>query len=129
MNRKMPKDIDEYLERHSKEDQRLLRQMRATIRKAAPEATEKISYGIPTLYLNGNLVHFAAFPNHIGFYPTSSGIAASGLFSASGFFSASAAGLGASDPHPASTRTSTTAAKRERNIQVLSQIDVRRVRV
>ncbi|MGC1105172.1 MAG: DUF1801 domain-containing protein [Candidatus Acidiferrales bacterium] len=76
MNRKMPKDIDEYLERHSKEDQRLLRRMRAAIGKAAPEATEKISYGIPTFYLDGNLVHFAAFPNHIGFYPTSSGIAA-----------------------------------------------------
>ena len=76
MQRKMPKDIDEYLEHHSSEDQRLLRQMRATIHKAAPEATEKISYGIPTFYLNGNLVHFAAFRNHIGFYPTSSGIAA-----------------------------------------------------
>ena len=76
MNRKAPKDLDEYLERCSKEDQRLLRQMRATIYEAAPEATEKISYGIPTFYLNGNLVHFAAFPNHIGFYPTSSGIAA-----------------------------------------------------
>jgi len=75
MNRKTPKDIDEYLERHSKEDQRLLRQMRATIYKAAPQAIEKISYGIPTFYLNGNLVHFAAFSNHIGFYPTSSGIA------------------------------------------------------
>ena len=75
MNRKVPKDIDEYVERHSNEDQRLLRQMRATIQKVAPEATEKISYGIPTFYLNGNLVHFAAFANHIGFYPTSSGIA------------------------------------------------------
>jgi len=76
MNRKMPRDIDEYFERQSSQDQRLLRQMRATIHKAAPEATEKISYGIPTFYLNGNLVHFAAFSNHIGFYPTSSGIAA-----------------------------------------------------
>jgi uncharacterized protein YdhG (YjbR/CyaY superfamily) len=76
MKRKVPKDIDEYLERHSSDDQRLLRQIRATIHKAAPEATEKISYGIPTFYLNGNLVHFAAFANHIGFYPTSSGIAA-----------------------------------------------------
>ena len=76
MNRKMPMDIDDYIARHSKEDQRLLRQMRATIRKAAPEAAEKISYGIPTFHLNRNLVHFAAFPHHIGFYPTSSGIAA-----------------------------------------------------
>jgi uncharacterized protein YdhG (YjbR/CyaY superfamily) len=76
MKRKMPKDIDEYLERHSNEDRRLLRQMRATIQKAAPAATERISYGIPTFYLDQNLVHFAAFTNHIGFYPTSSGIAA-----------------------------------------------------
>lgn len=76
MKRKMPKDIDEYLQRQSSEDQRLLRQMRAAIHEAAPEASEKISYGIPTFYLNGNLVHFAAFRNHIGFYPTSSGIAA-----------------------------------------------------
>ena len=75
MKRKMPKDIDEYLERHSSEDQRVLREVRATIHKSAPEATEKISYGIPTFYLNGNLIHFAAFANHIGFYPTS-GIAA-----------------------------------------------------
>ena len=71
-----PSDIDEYIERHSNEDQRLLRQMRATIHKAAPGASEKISYGIPTFYSNGNLVHFAVFTNHIGFYPTSSGIAA-----------------------------------------------------
>src|SRR5262249_45673978 len=76
MNRKVPKNIDEYIERHSNEVQRLLRQMRATIHQVAPEATEKISYGIPTFYLNGNLVHFAALANHIGFYPTSSGIAA-----------------------------------------------------
>jgi len=50
--------------------------MRRTIRKAAPEATEAISYQIPTFKLNGNLVHFAAFKNHVGFFPTSSGIAA-----------------------------------------------------
>ncbi len=76
MNRRMPKDIDDYIERRSEQDQRLLRQMRATIQEAAPEAVEKISYGIPTFHLSRNLVHFAAFPNHIGFYPTSSGIAA-----------------------------------------------------
>ena len=76
VKRKMPKGIDEYLEHRSSEDQRLLRQMRATIGKAAPDAEEKISYGIPTFYLNGNLVHFAAFAKHIGFYPTASGIAA-----------------------------------------------------
>ena len=52
--------------------------MRQTIREAAPEATEAISYGMPTFKLNGNLVHFAAFKNHIGFYPTPSAIEAFG---------------------------------------------------
>ena len=46
------------------------------IHQAAPEATEKISYQMPTFYLRGNLVHFAAFKHHIGFYPVPSGIAA-----------------------------------------------------
>lgn len=46
------------------------------IKKSAPEAEEKISYQIPTFYLNGNLIHFAGYKNHIGFYPTSSGIKA-----------------------------------------------------
>ena len=53
----------------------ILTGLRAVIRKAAPEAIEKISYGMPTFYFHGNLVHFAACKNHIGFYPTSSGIA------------------------------------------------------
>lgn len=48
--------------------------IRKTIHETAPEATEKISYGMPTFYLNGNLVHFAAFKKHIGFYPAPSGI-------------------------------------------------------
>jgi len=52
----------------------MLRQLRRTIRAAAPGAEEKISYQIPTFFLSGNLVYFAAFKNHIGFYPTSSGI-------------------------------------------------------
>ncbi|NTW73222.1 MAG: hypothetical protein HGA49_13415, partial [Eubacteriaceae bacterium] len=51
-----------------------LQEIRETIRKAAPEATEKISYQMPTFYLNGNLVHFAAFTSHIGFYPAPSGV-------------------------------------------------------
>jgi len=76
MNRKMAKNVDEYVDRCPGEVQRLLTRMRLTIRKAAPEAKEKISYGIPTLALNGNLVHFAVFKNHIGFYPTPSAIAA-----------------------------------------------------
>ena len=53
----------------------ILSELRSTIRQAAPEAVEKITYRIPTFYLNGNLVHFAAFERHIGFYPTPAGIA------------------------------------------------------
>jgi uncharacterized protein YdhG (YjbR/CyaY superfamily) len=54
----------------------ILQNLRQTIRKAAPEAEEAITYQIPTFKLNGNLVHFAAFKKHIGFYPTPSGIEA-----------------------------------------------------
>lgn len=71
---KTAKDIDEYIAGFPKEVQDILQQVRATIKKAAPAAEEKISYAIPTFFLQGNLVHFAAFKNHIGFYPTPSGI-------------------------------------------------------
>jgi len=70
------KNIDEYLAGFPAEVREMLGQVRAAIRRAAPDATEAIAYGIPTFVLNGNLVHFAAFKNHIGFYPTPSGIAA-----------------------------------------------------
>jgi len=69
-----PESIDEYINSFSKEVQVILNSLRIAIKSAAPNATEKISYKIPTFYLNGNLVHFAAYKNHIGFYPTSSGI-------------------------------------------------------
>ena len=69
-------DIDEYIASFPKDTQKLLEQVRVTIRKAAPEAEETINYGIPTLTLKGNLVHFAAFKNHIGFYPAPSAIKA-----------------------------------------------------
>jgi len=68
--------IDEYIRSFPPEIQKLLKEVRAAIKATAPDAIEKISYHIPTFYLNGNLIHFAAFKNHIGFYPTSSGIAA-----------------------------------------------------
>jgi uncharacterized protein YdhG (YjbR/CyaY superfamily) len=66
--------IDEYIEGLPKGVQRILSELRSTIGKAAPGATEKISYRMPTFYYNGNLVHFAAFERHIGFYPTPSGV-------------------------------------------------------
>lgn len=68
--------IDQYIQRFPEDVRSILTQMRSTIREAAPDATEKISYRMPTFYYNGNLVHFAAFKHHIGFYPDSSGIAA-----------------------------------------------------
>jgi uncharacterized protein YdhG (YjbR/CyaY superfamily) len=68
------KTIDEYIATFPKETQSLLKQIRATIKAAAPEAEEKISYQMPTFFLKGNLVHFAAFKNHIGFYPVPTGI-------------------------------------------------------
>lgn len=71
-----PETIDEYIAAFPPKVQSILEKMRQTIRKAAPDATEKISYRMPTFYLNGNLVHFAAFDHHIGLYPTSSGVSA-----------------------------------------------------
>jgi uncharacterized protein YdhG (YjbR/CyaY superfamily) len=70
------KDIDAYIAGFPKDIQQLLEKMRATIKKAAPKAEEAIKYAIPTFTLDGNLVHFAAFKNHIGFYPTAAGIEA-----------------------------------------------------
>ena len=66
--------IDEYIAGFPEEIQEKLREMRRVIHETAPEATEKISYQMPTFYLNGNLVHFAAFKNHIGFYPAPTGL-------------------------------------------------------
>lgn len=71
------KNMDEYIETFPKDVQKILEKMRQTIREAAPESVEAISYQMPTFKLNGkNLVHFAAFKNHIGFYPIPSGIEA-----------------------------------------------------
>jgi uncharacterized protein YdhG (YjbR/CyaY superfamily) len=68
------KNIDRYIASFPEEVQKLLERVRSTIREAAPDAEETINYGIPTFTLKGNLVHFAAFKNHIGFYPAPSGI-------------------------------------------------------
>lgn len=68
-----PNDINEYIEAFPPHIQNILQEVRETIQKAAPEATEKISYALPTFYLQGNLVHFAAFTSHLGFYALPSG--------------------------------------------------------
>lgn len=75
MNSKV-ETIDDYIACFPKDVQKLLNSMRNTIKKAAPAAEEAMKYGLPTLVLEGNLVHFGAFKNHIGFYPAPSGIIA-----------------------------------------------------
>ena len=73
---KKPTNIDEYISGFPKETQKILEQLRATIKKTAPNAEEVISYAIPAFKLNGMLVWFAAYSNHIGFYPRGSGVEA-----------------------------------------------------
>jgi uncharacterized protein YdhG (YjbR/CyaY superfamily) len=68
--------IDEYIHACPATLQPLLQQLRETIQSAAPDATQKISYAMPTFYLAGNLVHFALAKQHIGFYPSPSAITA-----------------------------------------------------
>jgi uncharacterized protein YdhG (YjbR/CyaY superfamily) len=70
------KNIDEYIARYPEEVQVKLQKLRETIRKAAPKATEAISYGIPTFKYLGNLVHFGGFKQHLSFFPGASGVAA-----------------------------------------------------
>jgi uncharacterized protein YdhG (YjbR/CyaY superfamily) len=74
--KKQFKTIDEYIKTFPEHVQTILEEMRATIRETAPEAKEAISYQIPTFRLNGNLVYFAGYKNHRGFYPAPSGIEA-----------------------------------------------------
>lgn len=71
-----PKDIDQYIAGFPPDIQAILQQIRQTVHEAAPDAQETISYQMPTFTLHGNLVHFAAFSKHIGFYPVPSGIEA-----------------------------------------------------
>jgi len=68
--------IDEYIAGFPEHVRDILEELRRVIREAAPRAEEAMRYGIPTFRLNGNLVHFAAFRHHIGFYPTPSAIEA-----------------------------------------------------
>jgi uncharacterized protein YdhG (YjbR/CyaY superfamily) len=73
---KVATTIDEFIAAFPDELQEMMKKIRRTIQKAAPKATEKISYGIPTFYLDGNLVHFSGYKNHIGFYPGAGAIKA-----------------------------------------------------
>ncbi len=69
-------NIDEYILQFPPEVQEILSSLRKIIKESAPDAEEKISYQMPAFVFHGNLVYFAAYKKHIGFYPTSSGIAA-----------------------------------------------------
>lgn len=76
MKTSQAKNIDEYIATFPHEVQQKLEAVRAAIKEAAPKAGEAIKYAMPTFVMNGNLVHFAAFKNHIGFYPAPMGIKA-----------------------------------------------------
>lgn len=70
----IPKNVDDYIATFPNEVQEILNKLRATVKKAAPEAEEVISYQMPAYKYHGILVYFAAHKNHIGFYPTGSGV-------------------------------------------------------
>ena len=72
--KKSPTTVEEYIQEFPKEVQEIIQKIRAIVKEEAPEVQEKISYGMPTFSYKGVLVHFAAYKNHIGFYPTPSGI-------------------------------------------------------
>lgn len=73
-NQAAPKNIDEYIAQFSPEIQSIMQTVRRTIREAAPQASEKICWAMPTFYLHGNLVHFAGNKSHLGLYPGASGV-------------------------------------------------------
>jgi uncharacterized protein YdhG (YjbR/CyaY superfamily) len=68
-----PQNIDEYIAGFSPDVQEILQKIRRMVKKAAPEAKETIKYQMPAFMLKGNLVYFAAFKNHIGFFPPVTG--------------------------------------------------------
>ena len=72
-----PATIDEYISQHPEDVQSILLKIRAVIKEAAPQAVEKISYGMPGFFLNGGLVWFGVWKHHIGFYPRTAEMAAS----------------------------------------------------
>lgn len=76
MGKEKIESVDAYLDRFPPATKEILERIRKIILEVAPESTEKISYQMPTYYLKGNMVHFAAYEKHVGFYPAPSGIAA-----------------------------------------------------
>lgn len=70
----MTSPIDDYIAQHSGRQAELMTELRDLVRALVPDAGEKISYRMPTFTLNGNLVHFAAFTHHVGFFPGAEGV-------------------------------------------------------
>jgi uncharacterized protein YdhG (YjbR/CyaY superfamily) len=70
MKQAKDKTVDEYIRSFPKSTQKILQEIRKALNAAVPGSEERISYHIPTIYKNGNIVHYAAFEKHIGFYPT-----------------------------------------------------------
>ncbi len=95
-----PANIEAYIAQFSPEVQEQLQNLRRIIQNAAPEATERISYGIPTFYMQGNLVHFAAWKAHIGLYPAPDAIAMFGKQLAGFAISKGAVHLPLNEPLP-----------------------------
>ena len=73
-NQSIPQNIDEYIAQFSKEVQAIMQTVRKAIHEAAPLATEKISWQMPTFYHHGNVIHFAGNKSHLGIYPGASGV-------------------------------------------------------
>ena len=76
MKKNIASDVDSYIADYPPKVQKMLKQLRTAIRKAAPKAEESISYMMPAYKLHGPLVYFGAYEKHIGFYPTGTGVAA-----------------------------------------------------
>jgi uncharacterized protein YdhG (YjbR/CyaY superfamily) len=74
--RKSFKTVDDYIDSYPEEVRKRLQAIRSVVRELAPEAEERISYGMPAFFLNGHLVYFAGFARHIGFFPGANGVAA-----------------------------------------------------
>ena len=111
-----PTPITDYILEQAPEVQAKLYQLREAILEIAPESTEKISWRMPTFYLNGNLVHFAAFKNHIGFYPGADGIEAFASEFGAFHFSKGAVQFPLDQPLPLDLVKRITAFRREQNL-------------
>ncbi|MDP3447488.1 MAG: DUF1801 domain-containing protein [Eubacteriales bacterium] len=111
-----PTPITSYILQFPPETQQKLNDLRDAILEVVPEATEKIAYGIPTFFLNGNLVHFAGYKHHIGFYPGADGIEAFAAEMGAYHFSKGAVQFPLDQPLPLELVKRITAYRKEQNL-------------